>query len=103
MIENVSASGFQTYLDTQIDGLKAQGLISGDKYVVQDVFHDHFVVKGATEETSEIVAHFVHVGEDGLPLVGDDFYEYMRSHITANSQGVVTAFHVDVNEGSPCN
>ena len=100
--ENLSASGtIQHHLSTHLDGLKAVGVLSGKKYVVQDTFDDEYVFGGASEETFSIVAHYVRVGEDGTLMLGDDFYEYIRSHITANDNGVVTASRFDMNP-MPC-
>ena len=79
--ENLSANGaIEHYLDVHIDGLKAIGMTSGKTYIVQDVYSDEFVIAGATEETFDITAHFIRQGEDGTLILGDDFYEYMRTH-----------------------
>jgi hypothetical protein len=100
--ENLSTSGtLQSHLETRLDGLQAVGVLTGKKYVVQDTFDDEFVFGGASEETFDVVVHYVRVGEDGTLVLGDDFYEYMRTHITANDNGVVTASRVDVNP-MPC-
>ena len=84
-----------------IDGLKAIGMPNGKTYIVQDVYSDEFVIAGATEETFDITAHFIRQGEDGTLILGDDFYEYMRTHITANANGMVTAFSIRTND-MPC-
>jgi hypothetical protein len=34
-------------------------------------------------------------------VMGDDFYEYFRTHITANANGIVTAFDIHAN-AMPC-
>jgi hypothetical protein len=34
-------------------------------------------------------------------VLGDDFYEFLRTHITANANGIVTAFDVRTN-AMPC-
>jgi hypothetical protein len=100
--ENLSTSGaLEHHLDVRVDGLKAVALMSGKKYIVQDIFNDEFVFAGAAEETFNITAHFIRVGEDGTLFIGDDFYEYLRTHITANANGVVTAFDVRTND-MPC-
>ncbi|TML87594.1 MAG: hypothetical protein E6G08_10125 [Actinobacteria bacterium] len=100
--ENLSANGaIEHYLDVHIDGLKAIGMPSGKTYIVQDVYSDEFVIAGATEETFDITAHFIRQGEDGTLILGDDFYEYMRTHITANANGMVTAFSIRTND-MPC-
>lgn len=100
--ENVSTSGvIQSHLNVRIDGLQAVGTLSGKRYVVQDTFNHEFVLGTASEDTFDITAHFVRVGEDGTLVVGDDFYEYLRAHITANANGDVTAFSVRTND-MPC-
>jgi hypothetical protein len=81
--------------------LQAVSLLTGKKYVVQDTFSDEFVFGGASEETFDITAHYIRVGEDRTFILGDDFYEYLRTHITANANGVVTAFSVRTND-MPC-
>ena len=99
--ENLSTSGnIQFHLNSRLDGLKAV-TATGKKYVVQDTFNWDFTIGSASEETFAITAHFIRVGEDGSLMVGDDFYEYMRTHITANANGEVTASRVEVEE-TPC-
>jgi hypothetical protein len=101
MSENLSTSGvLQSHLNARLDGLKAMTLLTGKKYVVQDTFNHEFVFSRAAEDTFDITAHFVRVGEDGSLVFGDDFYLYIRTHITANANGVTTAL-VD-NEDARC-
>jgi hypothetical protein len=101
MSDNLSTSGVIEYhLETKIDGLKAFTM-TGKKYVVQDTYDHEFVIGPATEETLDITAHFIRVGEDGSFVLGDDFYEYFRTHITANANGVVTASFARMND-MPC-
>ena len=100
--ENLSTSGvIQYHLDVHVDGLQAVGLVSGKRYVVQDTFDHEFVFSNASEDTFDITAHFVRVGEDGTLILGDDFYEYLRTHITADANGNVTAFSVRTSD-APC-
>jgi hypothetical protein len=99
--ENVSTTGaIQYHMNTRIDGLKAV-TITGKKYVVQDTLNHEFVFSGADEDTYDMTVHYIRVGEDGSFVWGDDFYEYMRTHITTNSLGVVTAFQVSTSD-APC-
>jgi hypothetical protein len=101
MREGLSASGnLESHWYVRIDGLKAV-TVSGKTYVVQDVFAHDFTFSKASEDTFVIVAHYVRVGEDGTFVLGDDFYEYLRTHATANATGVPTAFKVDTND-QPC-
>jgi hypothetical protein len=100
--ENLSASGVLEYhLDVRIDGLQAVAAPSGKKYVVQDTYNHEFVFSKTAEDTFNITAHFVRVGEDGAFILGDDFYEYLRAHITANANGTVTAYDVRMSD-APC-
>jgi hypothetical protein len=99
--DNLSASGnIEFHLDSRLDGLKAVTL-TGKKYVVQDTFNLQFTFSKASEETFAVVAHYVRVGEDGTYVLGDDFYEYLRTHITANANGIPTASKVDMSN-QPC-
>ena len=99
--ENLSTSGvIQYHLNTRIDGLKAVTL-TGKKYIVQDTYNHEFVFGSAEEDTFDITLHFIRVGEDGTLVLGDDFYEYLRTHITANANGMVTAFDIRTND-TPC-
>ena len=66
-----------------------------------DALNHEFVWSGATEDTYDAAVHYIRVGEDGSFILGDDFYEYLRAHITANDLGVVTAFDVRTND-MPC-
>ncbi len=99
--ENLSSSGvLQHHLQTTIDGLQAVTL-TGKKYVVQDSFYEEFVFSGATaEDTFDMTQHYIRVGEDGTLILGDDFYFYMRAHITANATGT-PVFHADT-QNMPC-
>ena len=100
--ESVATDGsIHHHLATRIDGLKAVAMISGKKYVVQETYFDEFNFVGASEETFSIRAHYIRVGEDGSFILGDDFYEYIHTHITANDQGMVTSFSVDTSD-DPC-
>jgi hypothetical protein len=99
--ENESASGvIQSHLNVRIDGLKAVTL-TGKKYVVQDTFNWEFVFSRAAEETFDVIAHYVRVGEDGSFVLGDDFYQYIRAHITANANGAITVQRMET-EDQPC-
>lgn len=99
--ENLSMSGnIQFHLNSRLDGLKAV-TPTGKKYVVQDTFNHDFTIGTASEETFAVTAHFVRVGEDGSFVLGDDFYEYIRAHITANANGDVTASRMEFEE-TPC-
>jgi hypothetical protein len=99
--DGLSASGnIEYHLYARIDGLKAVTL-TGKTYVVQDVFAHDFTISKASEDTFAMVAHYVRAGEDGTFVLGDDFYEYMRAHITANANGIPTAFKFDTSD-QPC-
>jgi len=101
MSDNLSPSGaVQHHLQTTIDGLQAVTL-TGKRYVVQDLFRDDFTFSGASEENFDVIAHYVRQGEDGSFVLGDDFYEYLRTHITANANGMITAFDVRTSD-MPC-
>jgi len=100
LTESMSGDRLQHHLLTTIDGLQAVTLL-GKRYVVQEAFSDEFVFGGADEETFAITAHFVRLGEDGTFVLGDDFYEYLRTHITANANGMITAFDVRTSD-MPC-
>jgi len=100
--ENADAttSGIQYHLNVRFDGLQAF-TPSGKKYVVQDTLNWEFVFRTAAEETYDATVRFIRVGEDGTLILGDDFYEYLRTHITANANGMVTAFQVNMQD-MPC-
>ena len=87
-------------ITSRIDGLKAY-TITGKKYVVQDTFFEEMNDVGAGEDTFRITAHYIRQGEDGTFILGDDFYQVISGHITANSAGMVTAFSYNVTE-DPC-
>ncbi|MFL5982742.1 MAG: hypothetical protein ACJ74R_13640, partial [Gaiellaceae bacterium] len=66
MREGFSASGnLESHAYARIDGLKAVTLISGKTYVVQDVLAQDFTISKASQDTFELVAHYVRLGEDG--------------------------------------
>jgi hypothetical protein len=100
MRDSLSGDRIQHHLLTTIDGLQAVTLL-GKRYVVQETYSDEFVFSGASEETFAITAHYVRLGEDGTFVLGDDFYEYFRSHITANANGMITAFDTRTSD-VPC-
>ncbi|MFL5970704.1 MAG: hypothetical protein ACJ74L_14000 [Gaiellaceae bacterium] len=103
MTDGVSASGnIEFHLDARIDGLKAVTPL-GKTYVVQDSFNWQFSFSKASEETFAVVAHYVRVGEDGTLVLDDDFYEYLKTHITASANGMITAFQVSSSDPlDPC-
>jgi len=95
--ENLSTSGvIETHMLYSIDGLKAVTLL-GQRYVVQDVLNHEFVIGPSAEDTYQMRAHYIRQGEDGSFILGDDFYMYLRTHITTNATGAVTSFHVDTS------
>ena len=98
LTDNLSASGNVAFhWDTTLDGLKAV-TATGKTYVVHESFNWQFSFSNASEETFDIVAHYVRVGEDGTLVLGDDFYQYLRTHATANASGMPTAFQVSSND-----
>ena len=100
MRDSLSGDRIQHHLLTTIDGLQAVTVL-GKRYVVHESYSDEFVFSGASEETFAITAHYVRLGEDGTFVLGDDFYEYFRSHITANANGMITALDVRTSD-MPC-
>jgi hypothetical protein len=99
--DNLSPSGnIQFNLTAMLDGLQAV-TATGKKYVVQDTSSENFTISKASEESFTIVAHYVRVGEDGSFILGDDFYEYFETHVTANANGVPTASKVSTSD-DPC-
>jgi hypothetical protein len=99
--ENISTSGvLQSHVEVRIDGLQAVTPL-GKRYVVQDTFDHEFVFGSADEETFDMTAHYIRVGEDGTFVLGDDFYFYIRAHITANANGDVTSSYFRTSD-MPC-
>jgi hypothetical protein len=102
--DNVSASGnVQFHIEANFSGLQAvtTAPFPGTKYVVvsQESESDTFDSDGMPAHmTMEHTVQFVRSGENGTPLTtGDDFYEHLLAHITANANGTVTVndFNVD--------
>jgi len=95
MSENLSTSGVvQSHLGVGFSGLQALTL-SNKKYVVIDQENKNsgfdFFGPGPAHETVDTILQFVRLGEDGTSIVGgDDFYEHVLAHITANANGIVT-------------
>jgi hypothetical protein len=99
--ENLSGSGvLQSHTNVRIDALKAVTL-TGKRYVVQDTLNHEFVFGSADEDTYDATVHYVRQGDDGTLILGDDFYEYVKAHITADSIGNVTSSYVRTND-MPC-
>ena len=101
--DNLSTSGnVEFHLDSTLDGLKAV-TVTGKTYVVHESFNWQFTISKATQQTFDIVAHYVRVGEDGTYVLGDDFYEYLQTHVAANANGVPTATQVNTSDPiDPC-
>jgi hypothetical protein len=102
--DNLSGSGnVQFHIEANFSGLQAvtTAPVAGKKYVVvsQEDQTDTFDSDGMpAHETLEHTFQFVRSGENGTPLTtGDDFYEHLLAHITANANGTVTVndFNVD--------
>jgi hypothetical protein len=101
--ENLSTSGvLETHVLFSIDGLNAVTLL-GKRYIVQDVYNHEFVFGSSDEDTFQIRAHYIRQGEDGSLILGDDFYFYLRTHITADpTTGAVKSLHVDTSGDDTC-
>jgi hypothetical protein len=101
--ENLSSSGtLQSHVMWRLDGLAATALVTGKRYVAQQT-EDHefvFASSGTGEATDDTTVHFVRLGEDGTLILGDDFYESVKAHITANAAGI-QSFRVDTSD-QPC-
>ncbi|MFL6037396.1 MAG: hypothetical protein ACJ74B_02065 [Gaiellaceae bacterium] len=104
MTDGVSASGnIEFHLDARIDGLKAV-TVTGKTYVVQETSPNWQIsFSKAFEETFVLLAHYVRVGDDGSFVLGDDFYEYLKTHVTANANGIPTGSQVSTSDPlDPC-
>jgi hypothetical protein len=99
----LSTSGVLEYhMLESIDGLKAVTLL-GKRYIVQDVYNHEFVLGSADEDTFQMRAHYIRQGEDGSLILGDDFYYYLRTHITADpTTGAIKSMHVDTSGDDTC-
>ena len=102
---NLSNGGMaQSHYEANLQGLKATTLL-GKKYVVVDTSNQTIGFDTTDlmpfHEKLEWTVQFIRQGEDGTLILGDDFYEYMRTHITANANGMVTAFSIRTND-MPC-
>jgi hypothetical protein len=101
--DNLSSGGMvQFHIEATYSGLQAvtTAPVAGKKYVVisQEDQTDTFDTDGApSQETVEHTFQLVRSGEDGSLLMGDDFYEHFRAHITANANGTVTVQDVTLN------
>jgi hypothetical protein len=106
MSDSASPSGMVHYhLEVSFSGLQAVTFlpVAGVKYVVVDVedLTRTFDFDGApSHETFNVIAQFIRTGEDGSLITGDDFYEHILAHITANANGTVTV--EDVTFESTC-
>jgi hypothetical protein len=107
LAENESTSAMlESQWSVHIDGLKAATVapFPPKRYVVQDTFDHSFgfdETDGApSRDTFQMTAHYIRQGEDGMLILGDDFYARFFAHVTANANGQLTAFNVDAPEVS---
>jgi hypothetical protein len=103
--DNLSNSGnVQYHIETNFAGLQAVTTlpVAGKKYVVideEDLTQTFDSDAAPSHETMESTLQFVRSGEDGSVISGDDFYEHVLAHITANANGTVTVEDVKTDGG----
>ena len=73
------------------EGMTAQSLVTGYAYVVDQNENDMTNAADGFapfESSFDFREHFIRLGEDGLPVLGDDWYAYFHLHETINANGV---------------
>ena len=89
--------GFHTKFQSYIKG-QGVGLDSGDKYVYNDLFNEHFNATGPFNETFTATVKIIRQGSD---TTADDLNGRVVFHITVNANGEITTEFLRFEE-EPC-
>jgi len=89
------SSGGTTLFSVESNLANVKGVTPlGVRYVVMDSTTSHIVVdEDAMPMNTNLVikTHWTRQGDDGLPILGDDFYTYIQIGLTINANGTMTA------------
>ena len=84
---------------SNLQNVKGVGLTSGARYVVQRVLAEHTNADGdfaPFNTNSSFLEHYIREGETGSLLPEDDFFFWIRLHLTVNASGVLTADRIEM-------
>ena len=74
--------------------------LSGARYVAQQVLAEHTNADGdfaPYNSNSNFLEHYIRQGETGSLLPDDDFFFWIRLHLTVNAGGVPTAERIEMD------
>jgi hypothetical protein len=80
-------------IESNLQDVKGVTLM-GVRYVVTETTTSHLLVdpdSGPNNTSLVFKTRFVRQGDDGNPIVGDDFYAYFHVQLTVNANGTMTA------------
>ena len=86
-------------LHSNLQNVKGTGLTSGARYVVQQVLAEHTNADGDLapfNTNSNFLEHYIRQGETGSLLPEDDFFFWIRLHLTVNAGGVPTVERIEM-------
>jgi hypothetical protein len=93
--ESISLDGkLHIALESNLQNVKGVGLTTGARYVVQQVLAEHTNADSDLapfSTNSNFLEHYIRQGEDGSLVEDDDFFLWIRLHLTVNATGVPTA------------
>lgn len=85
---------------SSLQNVKGTGLTSGARYVAQQVLAEHTNADGdfaPFNTNSNFLEHYIRQGETGsLPEEDDDFFFWIRLHLTVNAGGVTTVDRIEM-------
>ena len=99
--QSISADGrLHVTMHTNLQNVKGFGLTSGARYVVQQVLAEHTNADGdfaPFNTNSNFLEHYIRQGETGSLLPDDDFFFWIRLHLTVNANGVPTVERIEMD------
>ena len=81
------------HLEVQVNetSLTGVGPLTGNVYRASSELHQSYNTAGAAPLETTVVDNFRIIGQAEAPEPNDDFYMYMRFHLTTNANGTQTA------------
>lgn len=84
---------------SNLQNVKGVGLASGARYAVQQVLAEHTNADGdfaPYNTNSNFLEHYIRQSDTGSLLPDDDFFFWIRLHLTVNASGVPTVERIEM-------
>lgn len=98
--QSLSADGrLHVTMHSNLQNVKGVGLTSGTRYVVQQVLAEHTNADGdfaPYNTNSNFLEHYIRQSETGSLVPEDDFFFWVRLHLTVNANGITTVERIEM-------